>query len=277
VVCTVQVASKIAAESQIDFGTVIAGATANQTLHVTDSATPPADDLDYTLGAPAGFTRPAGRSRRSPATQTSHHRHEHRQRRTKSGTLAGPSDAPDSLTKNVLLAGRWWAHASPSLDSTVSCRTPRSTSATSRPAASATARSRSTTAATTRLQARLSVNTATSPAATVASRSWAASRRAGLGPGRRYTSTSTTRRHQGLDVRGDLTFATSDEPLPGAITLSALAVHLVARPKRATWMVPGAGTTALRFYAPRPNPLARETRFAFDLPREAPVSSRCST
>jgi hypothetical protein len=30
--------------------------------------------------------------------------------------------------------------------------------------------------------------------------------------------------------------------------------------------------SALRFYAPRPNPLSRETRFAFDLPRAAQVS-----
>src|SRR5262249_8920691 len=59
VVCTVQVASKIAAASQLNFGSVIMGGTANQALGVTDSAIPPADDLDYSFAAPAGFTAPA--------------------------------------------------------------------------------------------------------------------------------------------------------------------------------------------------------------------------
>jgi endonuclease/exonuclease/phosphatase family metal-dependent hydrolase len=274
VVCTVQVASKIAAESQIDFGTVIAGATANQTLHVTDSATPPADDLDYTLGAPAGFTAPGG-----PFSALAGNTNFHTigmstaSVGTKSGTLAVSTDAPDSLTKNVLLAGKVVGHASPSLDSTVFV-----SSSTLDLGNVETGGFRDSTVAVHNrgyngLQARLSVNSGNITGG--------GGRFAIVGgftpslvsvPGRRYTiHFDDLGATKDSTYEADLTFATSDEPLPGAIALSALAVHLVARPKPGDVDVPGAGVTALRFYAPRPNPLARETRFAFDLPHEAPV------
>ena len=70
-----------------------------------------------------------------------------------------------------------------------------------------------------------------------------------------------------------LTFTNSDEPLPGATAAASLVVHLVARPKQGNDVdVPPGAPTTLRFYAPRPNPLSRETSFAFDLPRSGPVT-----
>jgi hypothetical protein len=68
-----------------------------------------------------------------------------------------------------------------------------------------------------------------------------------------------------------LTFSTSDEPLPGATAQASLVVNLSARPTSGTTSVDPTLPTALRYYAPRPNPLTRGTRFAFDLPQTAPV------
>jgi endonuclease/exonuclease/phosphatase family metal-dependent hydrolase len=276
VVCTVQVASKIAAESQLDFGTVIVGATANQTLHVTDSAVAPADDLDYTLGAPAGFTAPGGPlSALAGATNFNTIGMSTASTGVKSGTLVVSSDAPDSLTKNVLLSGRVLAHAVPSLDSTITL-----TNGTLDLGNVETGGFRDSTVAVfnrgyTSLQARLSVNNGV-----ISGGDGRFSIVGGFTPslvagaGQRYTihfDDSGATKDSTYDAT--LTFANSDEALPGASTLPVLSVHLTARPKPGNNVgVPGSGAEALRFYPPRPNPVARETRFAFDLPHDAPVT-----
>jgi hypothetical protein len=69
-----------------------------------------------------------------------------------------------------------------------------------------------------------------------------------------------------------VTFQTSDEALPGATTLGSLQLFLQARPSSSLTGVPAASLPQLRFYAARPNPLARETSFAFDLPAPATAS-----
>jgi endonuclease/exonuclease/phosphatase family metal-dependent hydrolase len=274
-VIQMKVPSKIAAESQLDFGTVIAGATANQMLHVTDSATAPADDLDYSLGAPAGFTAPPGLFS-ALAGNTNFHSIGMSTGSTgfKSGTLAVASDAPDSLTKNVLLSGKVVGHASPSLDSTIFVP-----SMTLDLGNVETGGFRDSMVAVHNrgyngLQARLSVNSANIVGGdgrfTIVG-GFTPSLVSGVG--QRYTiHFDDLGATKDSTYEADLTFANSDEPLPGAITLSALSVHLVARPKQGNVDVPGGGAATLRFYAPRPNPLARETRFAFDLPKSAPVT-----
>ncbi|NNF07235.1 MAG: choice-of-anchor D domain-containing protein, partial [Candidatus Eisenbacteria bacterium] len=55
-----QVPAIASADASLNFGTVIVGATANQTLNVTNIAVTPADDLDYDLTPSAGFTAPGG-------------------------------------------------------------------------------------------------------------------------------------------------------------------------------------------------------------------------
>ena len=275
VVCTVQVASKIAAASQLDFGTVIVGATANQTLPVTDSAVAPADDLDYTLGAPAGFTAPVG-PLSVLAGNTNFHSIGMNTASTgvKTGTLAISTDAPDSLTKNVLLSGRVLGHASPSLDSVVAV-----SNRTLDLGNVETGGFRDSTVAVynrgyTSLQARLSVNSGA-----ISGGDGRFSIVGGFTPalvsgaGQRYTvhfDDSGATKDSTYDAT--LTFASSDEPLPGAISLPVLTVHVSARPKQGTVDVPSSRVSALRFYAPRPNPLSRETRLAFDLPQSAPVT-----
>jgi len=93
------------------------------------------------------------------------------------------------------------------------------------------------------------------------------------GTGERYTlHFDDTGATKDTTYEATLTFTNSDEPLPGAAAAASLVVRLVARPKQGNVDVTPAAPAALRFYAPRPNPLARETRFAFDLPRAAQVS-----
>jgi hypothetical protein len=269
------VPSKIAAASQLDFGTVIVGATANQTLPVTNSATAPADDLDYSLGAPAGFTAPPGLFSLTAGNTNFHSIGMNTvSAGVKSGTLAVASDAPDSLTKNVLLSGRVLGHAAPSLDATISV-----TNTTVDLGNVETGGFADTTIAVynrgyTSLQARLSVDTGVitggdgrfsivggfSPALVA-------------GTGQPYTiHFDDTAATKDTTYEATLTFTTSDEPLPGAIGFPALVVHLEARPKQGNVDVRDGLPSALHFYAPRPNPLSRATRFAFDLPKSAPVS-----
>jgi len=275
VVCTVQVASKIAAASQLGFGTVITGATASQTLPVTDSAIAPADDLDYSFTAPAGFTAPGG-SFSTLAGATTNHSIGMSTAATgvKSGTLAVHTDAPDSLTKNVLLSGTVLAHAAASLDSSAivvenTLDLGNLESGGFRDSAVAV-HNRGYNS----LQARLSVDAGVitggggrftvvggfSPALVA-------------GTGERYTvHFDDAGATKDSTYEAALTFANSDEPLPGATAAASLMVHLVARPKQGNVNVPPGLPTTLRFYAPRPNPLARETRFGFDLPSAAQVS-----
>ena len=75
-----------------------------------------------------------------------------------------------------------------------------------------------------------------------------------------------------------LTFQTADEPLQGAVGLDALQITLRAHPT-ATTGAPGDGLpSAIRFAAPRPNPLVRTTRFGVrSADGRAGRRSRCST
>jgi endonuclease/exonuclease/phosphatase family metal-dependent hydrolase len=275
VVCTVQVASKIAAASALDFGPVIVGATANQTLGVTNSAAAPADDLDYSLAAPAGFTAPGG-SFSALAAVTNNHSIGMSTGSTgvKTGTLTVASDAPDSLTKNVLLSGRVLAHAVASLDSSAivvddsldlgNVETGGFSDGT------IAVHDRGYGA----LQARLSVD-----GAVITGGGGRFSIVGGFSPvlvagtGQRYTlHFDDSGATKDSTYEATLTFTDSDEPLPGATATASLVVHLVARPKQGNVDATPGVPAALRFYAPRPNPLSRETRFAFDLPRGGPVS-----
>jgi hypothetical protein len=276
VVCTVQVASKIAAASQLDFGPVILGATAGQTLGVTNAAAAPADDLDYSFAAPAGFTAPAG-SFSALAAGTNNHTIGMSTASTglKTGTLVVSTDAPDSLTKNVKLSGTVLAHAVASLDSSavvlddsLDFGNPETGSFRD-----------STVAVHNRgygaLQARLSVD-----GAVLTGGEGRFSIVGGFSPtlvagtGQRYTLRfDDTGATKDSTYEATLTFSDSDEPLPGATAAASLVVHLVARPKQGSNVgVTDGRPSALRFYAPRPNPLSRETRFAFDLPRDSRVA-----
>ena len=276
VVAIVQVASQISAASAIDFGTVITGATAQQTLNVTNSAAPPADALDYSFAAaPSGFSAPVG-AQSAAAGVTNPHQVTMGTGSTgvKTGTLTINTDAPDSLAKTVLLSGKVVAHAVPSLDAATTVTEDSLDFGThdaggfSDGGASISNRGYGS------LQARLSLDAANLTGADAGRFSIVG----GFTPALVAGSTQAYSIH--FDDTGaaagtyvaDLTFSTSDEPLPGATPEPDPVVHLVATVSENTDVLPGPLPTVLAFAAPRPNPVAGATTFAFDLPQAARVS-----
>ena len=275
VLATVQLASKISAASALDFGSAIVGGTAQQTLNVTDSADPPADALDYSFASPSGFTAPAG-PQSAAAGVTNPHTIGMSTATTgsKSGTLTITTDAPDSLTKTVLLSGRVLAHALASLDSaaTVTETTadfgthgagafdPQEVRVFDRGYTSLKAQLALTGAAITGGDGRFSISGGFSPITIGAT----AHTYDLLFDGTGATTDST--------YDATLTFSTSDEPLPGAIPQSDLVVHLSARVSSSNTGVGGGLPSSVAFAAPRPNPVQGATTFAFDLPQSRHVA-----
>ena len=275
VVTIVQLPARVIAASTLSFGSVIVGAAAQQTLAVSDGAPVPADGLDYSFSAPAGFGAPTGNFTAAAGAAPTLHAvtMNTTSAGVKSGTLTLTTDDPDSASKSVLLSGTVLRHAVASLDSLAIVTADSldfgdhgasffadQTVAVHDPGYDA-------------LQARLAVNTGVitggdghfsfvpgfSPALAGASAARYALHfdPAGATPDSTYYAT--------------LAFTDSDEPLPGAQSASPLTVTLRAHLIGSTAV--GEGTPrALAFAGPRPNPLTGLTRFAFDLPDGRAVS-----
>ena len=102
----------------IAFGTVITGATAAQTLTVSNPADVPGDGLDYSFTAPAGFAAPGGGFVTPAGGSTPHSiTMDASTPGVKSAQLGLSTDAPDAVSATIDLAGTVLAHATPSLDS----------------------------------------------------------------------------------------------------------------------------------------------------------------
>ena len=277
VVAVVQVASQISAASQIDYGTVITGATAQQTLNVTNSAIAPADPLDYSFSAPAGFSAPVG-AQSAAAGVTNPHTITMGTGSTgnKAGALTISTDAPDSPTKSVLLSGRVLAHAEASLDSLTSVVEDSLDFGDHEVGSFTDLATRLHDLGYDALQARLSIDAA-EITGTGASRF---SIVGGFSPALVGATGKTWNVH--FDDSGnpptdtpfvaDLVFHSSDEPLPGATSQPDLVLHLRASVSGNTDVLPGPLPTVLAFAAPRPNPVAGSTTFSFDLPKPGRVS-----
>jgi len=114
----VQVPARIQTVSSLDFGTVIVGATAEEELWVFNVAVPLADELNYSLASPAGFSAPGGSFSVEPGdssdqvismiTSTSG---------IKSGNLEIQANDVEDPTTYVELSGTVLDHAQPSTDS----------------------------------------------------------------------------------------------------------------------------------------------------------------
>lgn len=275
VVIVVQVPAKILAESELNFGDAIVGGAPTVNLNVANDAAAPADELTYTLVAPIGFTVPGGpfaANAGAPAnahavgmlTGTSG---------VKGGTLVAITDDPDSTMKNVLLSGRVLEHALGSLDSAATAVMTDLDFGEHEIGAFPDSFVRVHNRQVAALQARLSVD-----AGVITGGDGRFSIVGGFtgalldGTGKTYnlhfddagaTLDST--------YTATLTFSVSDEPLPGAAAGADLVVNLSATPSSGTADVLPGTPTALRFYAPRPNPLTSGATFAFDLPQPARV------
>ncbi len=278
VLMTLQLPSKVSAASQLDFGSVIAGAPAQQqNLAVSNIGTVPADALDYSLSAPAGFTAPAGSFSAAAGGAANNHTigMSAATAGAKSGTLAIASDDPDTSSKSVKLSGRVLRHAVASLDSqavvTESALDWGERAPGTFPALPVRLHDQGYDA----LQAQLSMN-----GAVITGGDGRFSIAGGFSPvliggtGRTWNvAFNDSGASQDTAYDATLTFTSADEPLPGATAASDLVVQLHAYVISAATGVPGPGVpAALRFYPPRPNPAAGPVRFAFDLTRRAPVT-----
>ncbi|MFQ5600044.1 MAG: FlgD immunoglobulin-like domain containing protein [Candidatus Krumholzibacteriia bacterium] len=118
----IQLPAKMVVSGNLDFGTVITGGP-GIALSIQNTATPPADDLDYSLSAGTGFVVPSGSfslaagGSDAPAVSIS----------TAPGTYAASvtvsGDAPDNPTQIIPATGTVLDHAQPSTSATSSSTT----------------------------------------------------------------------------------------------------------------------------------------------------------
>lgn len=101
----------------LTFGEVIVGGAAQETLAVSNAASSPADSLDYSMSAPAGFGAPGGSFALGAGESADHViTMETGAPGVKSGDLEVYSNDLDDPTTHVALSGTVLDHASPSLD-----------------------------------------------------------------------------------------------------------------------------------------------------------------
>jgi endonuclease/exonuclease/phosphatase family metal-dependent hydrolase len=266
--------ARVVAASALDFDTVLVDTPAERLLEVANGALAPADPLTYSLAAPGGFTAPGGTFEAAAGAAPNAHAigMDTATRGPRSGALVVSSDAPDSLTKNVLLSGLVLSHAIPSLDSLAALTLDTLDLGEHESGEFEDGAVRVHNRAWDALQARLSVS-----AADFSGGDGRFSIAGGFTPVHLAgTGTTWNVRFDDAGATGDslyeatLTFTCADEAHPGATALPALTVALRARPLR----TPGAvdEVLALRFEPARPNPFRGATRFAFTLPEPAPVT-----
>jgi exonuclease III len=275
---TIAVPAKVSAPAALAFGSAIVGSAPTQTLPVSNTAVSPADPLSYTLTAPAGFTAPGGAFEEGAGSPAANHTVGMSTASTGvlGGTLTINSDDVDAPTFNVALSGTVVDHAASSLDSAI-VTTGALVDFGAHPAGGFSDQSvRAHDFGYDALQARLAMG-----AANIVGGDGRFSIVGGFTPSLLAGTGQTYNLHFNetgatldLDYNATLTFSTADEPIPGATAQTDLVVNLHAKPTTGTTGVdPGqAPPTALQFYPPHPNPLARDAVFAFDLPTEAPVS-----
>lgn len=277
VIITLQVPAKVVAASSLPFGSVIVGATASQNLAVSNGATAPADELTYTLTAPADFTAPGGTFTADAGVAANDHAigMDTATSGTKAGSLTVNSDDVDLPSAAVSLTGTVLDHAASSLDSSA-VQTASSVDFGDHPINGfGNMPVRVHNQGYDALQAQLSVT-----AANIVGGDGRFSIVGGFSPALLAGTGQTWSVHfndvgatMDQEYTATLTFSSADEALPGAAAASDLVVSLRAKPATGTTGVPGRDLPqTLAFYPPHPNPLTRDVVFAYDLPTAAPVS-----
>jgi exonuclease III len=113
-----QLPALLVVDAALDLGTVITGGTATSTLVVENGAPVPADELDYSLAAPAGFSAPGGAFVLAAGAPPAMHSID--MATDVVGAFAGDlivsSDDPDRPAEPVALSGTVLDHAQPSLE-----------------------------------------------------------------------------------------------------------------------------------------------------------------
>ncbi len=276
VVVTLQVPAKVAAASQLAFGPVIVGATAEQPLTVANGATAPADELSYTFVAPAGFSAPEGSF--TAEAGIAGNVHAIAMATSVAGlmadTLRVSCDDPDSTAKPVLLSGTVLDHAVASLDSMVALTATTLDFGTHPGDSFGDLPVRVHNFGWDALQARLEVTegviTGGDGRFSIVG-GFEAAELAGVG---RTYAVHFDAEDATVDstYEATLVFSGEDEPLPGAAAASDLTVTLQARPTAGgTGVTPGL-PERIAFHPPSPNPCRGTATLRFDLPEESDVS-----
>jgi hypothetical protein len=275
VVITLQIPPRILATSEMNFGDAIVGGAPSLNVSVANGSAAPADELDYTIVAPIGFTVTGGPFQRAAGALPADHAVAMLTGTSgiKGGTMVVLNDDPDSLSKNVLISGRVLEHSVGSLDSVATVHMMDLDFGEHEsgmfPDTGVRVHNRQLAA----LQAQLSIDNAVITGGDGRFSiigGFTGALLGGLGTTYEIAFDDT-------DATGDstytatLTFSLSDEALPGATPGSDLVVNLSATPASGTTDVKPGVATVLRFHAPRPNPLTAGATFAFDLPETAPV------
>jgi endonuclease/exonuclease/phosphatase family metal-dependent hydrolase len=265
----VQVPPRISVVASLAFGTVIVGASANQSLTVGNIAVTPGDELNYSFTPPAGFTAPGGSfTVNAGATSPSHSiGMSTASAGAKAGNLTIPSDDLDFPNKTVSLSGTVLGHAIASLDSASTVTASLLDFGDHDPGMFTDRGARVHNRGYTSLQARLSVTNGVIMGGggrfSIAG-GFSPALLSGIGQswvvhfddsGIMNDSTFT----------GTLTFTSADETLPGALAQPDLVVSLRARVTAST-DVAGGIPASTRLHAPYPNPpRAEATMLHFDL------------
>ncbi len=111
-----QLPAKIDAPSQLAFGSYIEGTPATAPVTVGNVAVAPADELDYSLAAPSGFSTASGLYDVEAGSENDHSiMMDTSSPGYRSGSLVISSDDVDQPTVSVALSGTVMSHAEPSL------------------------------------------------------------------------------------------------------------------------------------------------------------------
>jgi len=273
----IQLPAQIGTAATLAFGTVIVGGPASQNLSISNPATVPADELDYSFTAPAGFGAPGGSFALNAGDPAALHAitMSTASAGTPAGNLGIASDDPDHATTLVALSGTVLDHAQASLDSTAALLADTLDFGDHASGEFTTGLARVHNRGYGALQARLSVS-----AGAITGGAGRFSIVGGFSPAlvagvaQSYTlAFDDNGATQDSTYFATLTFTSADEPLPGATSQPDLVVTLRARRTSGVVAVGDRGTvpSATRLYAPFPNPLTRASTLRFDLARAAQV------
>ena len=274
VMVTLRLPARATSPSQVSFGDVIVGATAQQSINIANVASPPAANLGYSFTADPGFSAPAGPFTAIAGNPPTAHMlsMDTSTPAAYAGAITLTSDDNDTTSKAILADGRVFAHASPSVDSVVATTTGALYLGSQLPGGFTDKPLHVYNAGYTALQSKLALTGATLTGNPRISLVGGFTPALVGSPGAVYAvHFNDTGAGADSDYTATLTIASSDEALPGGTARPPLTIRLTAHVLSGTAGA-GAAPLSLRCDPPSPNPGRGGSLLAFDLPGPARVA-----